>query len=671
MMLSTLPQLDAELKQTLGKIATTIRTLSIDAVQKAKSGHPGLPLGCAELGAYLYAHLLRHNPKKPQWLNRDRFILSAGHGSAWLYSCLHLSGFDLSLEDLKNFRQYGSKTPGHPEALETPGVEATTGPLGQGFGNAVGTALGLQLLAQKFNSKDFPIFTSKVYVLAGDGCIMEGVTSEASSLAGHLNINNLVVFYDSNDISLDGPLNESCSEDTKMRYRAYGWDVYEVNGHDFDQIDITVRQAIHEQKRPILIVLKTIIGKGSPHKAGSHTCHGSPLGEEEVRETKEALGAPQDEFYIPQHVLTFFEEKLERDQEREAEWNNLVENWSRSFPEKRCEFDTMLNKTLPEHIETALSELEISEPISGRKASQTTLSYLADQLPQIYSGSADLSSSDCTFLKRYATISAEEKTGRNIKFGVREFAMGTMASGMCLTQMLRPVIGTFLTFSDYMRNAIRLAALTNIPAIYQFTHDSILIGEDGPTHQPVEHLASLRAIPNLLVIRPSGTHEVKMAWLAAWQHQGPTALILSRQNIRDIPQTVLPYAEGLARGAYIIHPEKRTPIDYTLIGTGSELPLALDVALALEQFGKSVRLISMPSWELFEQQPETYKNDLFGAHSGKKVSIEAGSEQGWHKYIGSDGIAIAVEGFGASAPARKLAEEYGFTVETIMERLLT
>jgi transketolase len=663
------PSLDATLKTHMAKMASAIRILSMDAVQKANSGHPGLPLGCAELGAYLYCLLLKHNPKSPQWINRDRMILSAGHGSMWLYSCMHLSGFGLTLEDIKQFRQMHSLTPGHPESFITPGVETTTGPLGQGFGNAVGTALGLKILAKKFNADEFPIFNSHVYVLAGDGCLMEGVSAEAASFAGHLGLDNLVVFYDANDVTLDGPLEESCSEDTRGRYRSYGWDVFEVNGHDFDQIDRAVRQAIHHQKKPVLIIMKTLIGKGSPTKAGSHTVHGAPLGEEEIRLAKEQLGIPNEEFYVPRTVYDFFQEKLIEDAKNEIEWKKLFENWSRTFPEKRAEFDKMLEGKLPSDLEGELSKLQIKPSISGRKASQDVLNYLAESLPQLYAGSADLSSSDMIVLKKYPLISKERMAGRNIKFGIREFGMATMATGLNQTRMIQPVIGTFFTFSDYMKNAIRLAALMKEKVIYQFTHDSIFLGEDGPTHQPVEQLAGLRSIPHLHVIRPSGTHEVKMAWIAALSYKGPTALILSRQNVRDLPETIVPYAEGLGRGAYIVRKEKEKPT-HTIIATGSELPLAMDVADALEKIGKSPRVVSMPCFDLFELQPESYKQSVLGKDIGKKISIEAASEFGWHKYIGSDGIAISVEDFGASAPASVLAKEYGFTVEAILDRIL-
>jgi transketolase len=667
---TTPPILDVQIKAQLAKIATTIRVLSMDAVQRANSGHPGLPLGCAEIGAYLYGHLLRHNPQNPSWVNRDRLILSAGHGSIWLYSCLYLAGFGLALEDMKNFRQLGSRTPGHPELHHTPGVETTTGPLGQGFGNAVGTALGLKMLAKRFSSDDFRLFTSKVYVLAGDGCMMEGVSAEAASLAGHLSLDNLVVFFDSNDVSLDGPVGDACSEDTKMRFRAYGWETFEVDGHDFDQIDRAVRQAVHHQKRPTLIVLRTTIGKGAPTKAGSHTVHGAPLGEEEIRKAKEQLGVPNEEFYVPQSVLSFFHDKLVNDAHLEAEWTKLFENWSRRFPERRAAFDLMINHAEPQDLEVALSQQTIASPTSGRKASQEVMGLLGEKLPWLIAGSADLSTSDMTTLKKYPIVSKDHMDGRNIKFGDREFAMATAATGLAQTGMFLPTVGTFLTFSDYMRNGIRLAALMRTKVIYQFTHDSIFLGEDGPTHQPVEQIASLRAIPRLLVIRPSGTHEMKMAWIAALRHDGPTAFALSRQNIRDLPETVVPYSEGLGRGAYIIRSEKR-PADFTLIGTGSELPLALDVADALELIGKSVRVISMPAFALFDTQPLEYKHRLFGPEAGRKVSIEAASEFGWHKYVGSEGITIAVEDFGTSAPASVLEKEYGFTVETILDRILS
>lgn len=661
--------MDTALKTVLEKIANTIRQLSMEAVQKADSGHPGLPMGCAELGAYLFGHYLNISPKNPKWLNRDRMILSAGHGSMWLYSCLHMAGFKISLDDIKQFRQLHSNTPGHPESHLTDGVETTTGPLGQGVGNAVGTALGLKLLAAKFNTSEHPIFSSKVYVLMGDGCVMEGISSEVSSLAGHLKLNNLVAIYDANNICLDGPLGESCSEDTKMRYLAYGWDVFEIDGNDLDAIDSVFTRLKQQQEKPTLIIARTIIGKGAPNKAGTHKAHGAPLGEEEVKATKELLGLPKEPFYIPQAVASFFADRLEKLTAAESAWRKLFETWSKANTQAHSDFETMLHHRIPQDIEQRLRNFAIKAPTSGRKASQDTVNFIADFLPQLYGGSADLSCSDLTYLNKYSMVVPGCFKGRNIKYGVREFGMATMAIGLYQTGMITPYIGTFLTFSDYMRNAIRLAALQSAHVIYQFTHDSIFLGEDGPTHQPVEHFATLRAIPQLQVIRPSGTHEVKMAWVAALRYKGPTAIILSRQNVADLDATNVSYAEGLGRGAYIVKKEGRKA-DYTLVATGSELPLAMDVARDLEKLGKSVRVISMPCWKLFEEQDASYKESLFGGDIGRRVSIEAGVEQGWHKYIGRDGIAISIDHFGASAPYKALAKEYGFTVEAIMERIL-
>ncbi|GAB4226231.1 MAG: transketolase [Chlamydiales bacterium] len=661
-------KLTEEQKEVLEKTANTIRQLTMDATQKANSGHPGLPMGCAEIGAYLYGHYLNHNPKNSQWINRDRFVLSAGHGSMLLYSCLHLSGFNLSLEEIKNFRQLHSQTPGHPESLDTDGVETTTGPLGQGVGNAVGMALGMKILAEKFNTEKHPLFNSKVVCLAGDGCIMEGVSSEVSSLAGHLKLDNLILIYDANNVSLDGPLSESCSENTKERYQAYGWEVFEIDGHDFDSIHEVLSHIRENQERPCVIIARTVIGKGAPHKAGTHKAHGSPLGEEEVAETKEILGLPQEEFYIPQPVISYFEKRVKEGEKKDTSWHKMLEEWGKEHPQKFQEFLNMEKKEY-ENLEEILNSIAIPSPISGRVASNHVINAIADKFPSIIGGSADLSCSDMTTIKHHATVKADFFYGRNIKYGVREFGMATIANGMAHLQLLTPFIGTFLTFSDYMRNAIRLAALQKVQVIYQFTHDSIFLGEDGPTHQPIEHLAALRAIPFLHVIRPADANEVKMAWLSALQYQGPTAIILSRQNLPELSETHVPYAEGCGRGAYILKKEERTP-DYTLVATGSEVSLALNVAEELEKRDKSVRVISMPCWELFEKQPKEYRESIFGGDLGVRVSIEAACDLGWHKYIERNGIAIAMESFGLSAPARDLAQEFGFTTEAILERIL-
>ena len=662
--------MDSELKKNLAKIAGTIRGLSIDGVQKANSGHPGLPLGCADLAAYLWGSYLRYNPKNPNWANRDRFVLSAGHGSMLLYSVLHLSGYNLSLDEIKNFRQLHSKTPGHPEYGHADGVETTTGPLGQGIGNAVGMALGLKLLQNRFNTDTQKLYDNKVFVLAGDGCIMEGVSSEASSLAGHLQLDNLVIIYDSNKICLDGDLIESCSENTKARYEAYGFDTYEVDGHDFEALDQVFTKIRTSQTKPVIVVMHTVIGKGSPHRQGTHKAHGEPLGPEELILTKQALGLPLEDFYVPQSVHSYFEKKLASDAQLEEHWNHIFDDWKKAHPDLAKEYDTMLHKKLPDNIEEIIKAIPMKETQAGRAAANDIINALAPLLPQLIGGSADLSGSDKTLLKKYDIVKPGIFKGRNIKFGVREFGMSTMANGLALTGMFLPFIGTFLTFSDYMRNAIRLASLMKIHVIYQFTHDSIFLGEDGPTHQPVEHYAALRSIPNLHFIRPADNNEAKMAWLAALKYNGPTAFAFTRQNLSPVPGTNVSYSEGVGKGAYIVKKETAAKPFYTFFATGSELALAYDVAVELEKRGKSTRVVSVPCTEIFENQSDSYKESIIGGDIGIRVSIEAGVSQGWHRYIGSDGIAIAQDTFGASAPASVLAKEFGFTVESILERLL-
>lgn len=661
--------MDEDQKKILGKIANTIRQLSMDAVQKANSGHPGMPMGCAELGAYLYGKHMNMQPKNPKWLGRDRLVLSAGHGSMWLYSCLHLSGYDLSLDEIKRFRQLHSITPGHPEFHETPGVESTTGPLGQGIGNAVGQALGLKILEQKFNTSTHKIFANKVFCLPGDGCLMEGISHEACGLAGHLNLNNLVLIFDSNHITLDGPLAQSDSEDMRKRFEGYNWNVLEIDGHNFEEIEKVLSQLKEKQDRPTLVIAHTIIGKGSPNKAGTHKAHGSPLGPDEVALAKKELGLPAEDFYIPQQVTTYFETKLAKDKENEAKWNALLDEWKKANPDLAKEFEAMLARDLPADLEAQINALEIEAPISGRKASQAVIQHLGKTLPFLYGGSADLSSSDCTMMKDYPLIEPNDFKGRNIKYGIREFGMAAAAAGLFQTQMIFPYVGTFLTFSDYMRNAIRLASLSKYHVIYQFTHDSVFLGEDGPTHQPIEHVAALRAMPNLHVIRPADSYEVRGAWLAALRYQGPTALIFTRQNLPDLDGSKCGYENGVGRGAYILHKEKQK-LDFTIFATGSEVSLAVDVAKALEKTGKHVRVVSMPCWEIFDEQDDAYKESVVGGELGVRVSIEAGTSFGWHRWIGHDGIAICMEGFGLSAPAGDLANEFGFTVDAILSRLL-
>ena len=665
-----LRDMDENLRKQLSQIASTIRQLSMEAVQKANSGHPGLPMGCAEFGAYLYGKLLRHNPKNPKWLNRDRFILSAGHGSMLLYSCLYLAGFGLTIDDIKQFRQAHSKTPGHPEYGMTDGVEATTGPLGQGISNAVGQALGLKLLGRKFNGEKFHLFTNKVYCLAGDGCMMEGVASEASCLAGHLGLDNLVLIHDANHVCLDGPLSECFSEDTKARYRSYGWDVFELDGYDFDAMDDLFTEIQRSQKRPCFVEMRTVIGKGSPHKAGTNKAHGSPLGVEELAETKKALGLPEEEFFVPKSVETFFANKLVKEAAGEQEWKEMLRKWSEIKPDLYDRFMAMIEKRLPEDLEKRVDAIEMKTPLGGRAASQIVLNILGELLPQLQGGSADLSSSDLTMMKEFSIVAPGDFSGRNIKFGVREFAMAGIATGLAETDMITPFVGTFLIFSDYMRNATRIASLSKVQVIYQFTHDSVLLGEDGPTHQPIEQLAALRAIPGLHVIRPADNWEVKKAWLAALRYRGPTAIILSRQALPELTETNIPYEKGMSKGAYILKRETSDP-QFTLIATGSEVSLALDVASALEKRGKGTRVVSMPCTELFEKQTPEYKEVVLGGDIGKRVSLEAASTLGWHKWIGRDGIAIGIDTFGMSAPLSEVKEEFGFTVEAILNQLLT
>ncbi len=661
--------MDNELKKSLTKIAQTIRGLSMDGVQKANSGHPGLPMGCAEFGAYLYGQFLRHNPKNSHWLGRDRFVLSAGHGSMLLYSCLHLSGFKLSLDELKHFRQLHSQTPGHPEKGDTDGVETTTGPLGQGVGHAVGMALGMKILAARFNTETHKLFDNKVVVLAGDGCMQEGVASEASAFAGHLQLNNLIVVWDCNHVTLDGPLEQSASEDTRKRYEAYGFQTYEIDGHDFDAIDEVFTKIRARQDKPVFIQMHTIIGKGSPNKAGTHKVHGEALGPDEVIASKKALDIPLEDFFVPQEVTRFFEKRLPQDQQLEDAWNKEFEALKQSNPELAKTFEQMAHNKYPENLEEIVRGIKMKSPQAGRSAANDVINAVAPLLPQLIGGSADLSGSDKTMMKDSGLIAPGDFKERNIKYGIREFGMAAMACGLAETGMLLPYIGTFLTFSDYMRNAIRLACLMKLHVIYQFTHDSIFLGEDGPTHQPVEHYAALRAIPNLHFIRPADNNEVKMAWFAALKYSGPTALALTRQNLPDLAGTNVPYSEGVGRGGYIVHKESRKP-DFTLFATGSEVSLAVDSALELEKRGKSVRVVSMPCFALFDQQSESYRQSVMGGDIGKRVAIEAGVSFGWHKYIGIDGITICQDRFGASAPASALAKEFGFTVDAVLERLL-
>ncbi len=655
-------------KIILASIAKTIRGLSIDAIEAANSGHPGLPLGCAEIAAYLFGKGMKYNPKNPSWLNRDRFVLSAGHGSMLFYASLYLAGYDYTLEDLKQFRQLNSKTPGHPEYGE-PGVETTTGPLGQGLATAVGLALGNKIVQAHFGGDETTLLDGRIYVLTGDGCMMEGIASEASSFAGHMGLDNLIMIYDANQICLDGPISECFTEDVGKRYEAYGWQVLKISGHDFDEIDAAITTAKSTKGGPPCIIATTTIGLGSPKYQGSNEAHGKALGAEEIKAVKDYHHIPQDPlFHVPSEVTAYFLVHQQRGQAAEQSWKERLVLWMTKNPEKAVEWQIWDTKKEPSNLAELIEKIEMKSGIPTRKSSNIVLQVLSRQLPYLIGGSADLSSSDNTFLEGRGLVGPAQYNAQNIKYGVREFAMGAITSGLALHGMFLPFCGTFLTFSDYMRNAIRLAALMRLHVIYQFTHDSIFLGEDGPTHQPVEHLAALRAMPNLVVIRPGDNRETKGAWFAALKQRTPVALILSRLAVSDVAGTI---PDSVGYGAYVVKQESRPAIDACILATGSELELAVSAATVLEESGYSVRVVSFPSWELFDHQPQAYQDSVLGGNVRQYWVIEAQTSFGWHKYIGRDGHTITVEGFGKSAPKAALAEEYGFTVEKIVSKIKT
>lgn len=638
----------------------TIRTLSIDAVQKANSGHPGLPLGCAPMAYVLWHHHLRHDPAQPSWPNRDRFVLSAGHGSALLYSLLHLTGYHLSLDDLKSFRQWGSKTPGHPEWHFTPGVEATTGPLGQGAANAVGMAMAEAYLAAWYNRPGYPIVDHFTYALVSDGDVMEGVSAEAASLAGHLGLGKLIYLYDANQITLDGPLSLVMSEDVGARYAAYGWHVQHVEDgdHDLVALDQAISAAKAETGRPSIIVVRTTIGFGSPKKAGTSSAHGSPLGDAEVAATKLALGCdPSLSFHVPDQVVAHLGARSRGAQQRLA-WLDLVAAWRLEHAELAVSFDRCMAGELPQDWDRDLPQWALgSAPQATRISSSKVLSAIAAAVPNLWGGDADLGGSTKTIVAGGNYDGSGH--GRNVRFGIREHAMGSIANGMLYHGGLRPFVSTFFVFSDYMRPPIRIAALNGQPAIYVFTHDSVGLGEDGPTHQPVEHLMSLRAIPNLAVVRPADGNETTAAWRFAMTHNdGPTALVLSRQ---DLPAVTEPGAPGAEHGAYVLAPGD----DAILMASGSEVAVALAARAALAKQGISARVVSMPCWEVFRAQSASYREGVLPRSINVRVSIEAGVTMGWHEWVGS-GVAIGIDRFGASAPGEFLLEQLGITAEAVV-----
>lgn len=643
----------------------------MDAVQKANSGHPGAPMGLAPLGYFLFHEVMNFNPKDPKWINRDRFVLSGGHGSMLLYSLLHLSGFNLSLDEIKNFRQWESLTPGHPERDHTDGVEATTGPLGQGISNAIGMALAYEFMAAKFNKPGFDIFDHFVYAIAGDGDLMEGISHEAASFAGNQKLRRLILFYDDNGISIDGKTSLSFTDETEKRFLSYGWNVFNIyDVHDLEAIRFIVHEAQHSD-RPSLVITKTNIGYGSPNKQDTAKAHGSPLGEEEIKLTKANLGWEYAEpFTVPEEVRTHFAQAVEEKMKIYLSWSNLFEQYADRYPEEAALLQKIMNGEVLGSFpveETMFPDL--NEKLASRASSHKVINRLADAYPTLLGGSADLTESNLTDFKGLPAFSAADRTGRNIHYGVREHGMGGVMNGIAMYGGIIPFGGTFLVFSDYMRPTIRLAAMQNLQVIYVFTHDSIGLGEDGPTHQPVEHTMSLRMIPGLTTIRPADSHETVYAWKAALENtNGPTALILSRQGIPVIKEKASP-ASNLEKGAYIVRDCAGTP-DIILIGTGSEVELAIKAGEKLTANGKKVRVVSFPSWEIFEKQSSDYKNSIFPPEVKNRVAIEAGSTFGWHKYTGNEGKIIGIDVFGASAPANILYEKYGLTVEKIVEAAL-
>lgn len=648
----------------------TIRSLSIDAVQKANSGHPGLPLGMAPIAYNLFYKSMKHNPRNSKWLNRDRFILSAGHGSALLYSVLHLSGYKVTIDDLKNFRQWGSVTPGHPEFGLTDGVETTTGPLGQGFANAVGMAIARDYLASLFNKDDIKIFDHGIWGICSDGELMEGISHEAASLAGHLKLEKLVFFYDDNKITIDGKTDITFTEDISKRFEAYGWQVLTIlDVNDSEQVERAIKLARAHFDRPTLIITKTHIGYGSPNKHDTPAAHGSPLGVEEVRLTKINLGVPEDKFfYVPDEVYSHFKGIAECGQEAEDIWNKNLELYKNKYPKDYALFESVMNFDFEQNWMNHLPKFDnYTEKIATRIASEKALNAAVIDIPTLIGGAADLNASTMTDIKSSTSFSEINRKGKNIHFGIREHAMGSILNGMAVYGGIIPFGATFLIFSDYMRPTIRLAALMKLKVIYVFTHDSIGVGEDGPTHQPIEQIASLRAIPNLTVIRPADANETVEAWKYALNHKGgPVALILTRQKLDVIDQTKYASATGLQRGAYVVKNSKGNP-DLLLIATGSEVSLSIKAAEKLEAEGKNVRVISFPSWEIFEQQDDDYKNSIFPKDVKARLSVEMAVSMGWQKYVGYFGKSISVETFGASAPDTVLIEKYGFTVDKIIE----
>lgn len=657
---------------TLSQLAiNTIRTLCIDAVQKANSGHPGLPLGAAPMGYVLWQKHLVHNPRNPKWPNRDRFVLSAGHGCMIQYTLLHLTGYDVSMDDLMSFRQWGSKTPGHPEALVTPGIEATTGPLGQGAANAVGFAMAEKFLANRYNRPGHTIVDHHTYALVSDGDLMEGISHEAASIAGHLRLGKLIYLYDDNKISLDGPTSLTFTEDVAKRYEAYGWQVLRVeNGNeDIDAIDKALTAAKADTGRPSIILVRTTIAYGSPNKSNTSEAHGSPLGLDEVKLTKKALGFdPEKSFFIPPEVGTHFRSAISRGAQSEGEWTRRFEAWAAANPELAAEWRLAQAGELPAGWEAGLPTFSTEDKLATRQSGGKAIAAVAAKIPWFLGGDADLSVSTNTQIKGLHNFDGQSGAGRNIRYGVREHAMGAIANGLTYHGGVRTFTATFFTFSDYERPALRLAALNQLPVTFVFTHDSIGVGEDGPTHQPIEHLMSLRAMPNMWVVRPGDANEVSEAWkLAMNRKDGPCSIILSRQAVPTFDRTKMAPAAGVQKGGYVLVEAEGGPPQVVLIATGTEVSVAVDARQKLAAEGVRARVVSLPCWELFANQSRDYQEEVIPPSIPARVSIEAGVTFGWHKWIGDRGASIGIDRYGASAPGGTNMKQFGFTADNVVK----
>lgn len=653
------------------RLANAIRVLSADAVQKAKSGHPGAPMGMADIAEVLWNDFLSHNPVNPNWINRDRFVLSNGHGSMLIYSLLHLSGYDLSIDDLKQFRQLHAKTPGHPEYGYAPGVETTTGPLGQGITNAVGMAIAEKALAAQFNQPDLAVIDHFTYAFMGDGCLMEGISHEACSLAGTLGLGKLIAFWDDNGISIDGEVEGWFTDDTPARFEAYGWHVIkEVDGHDAAAIKAALEQARAESNKPTLVCCRTIIGKGSPNKQGKEDCHGAPLGDDEIQLVREQLDWPHAAFEVPDDIYAAWDAKS-KGQKRESEWQSLFEKYQQAYPELAAELLRRIAGDMPKEWEAKANQLieaadKAEANVATRKASLMALNDFGPILPELLGGSADLAGSNYTIWNESKPLAADDFNGNYVYYGVREFAMAAIMNGVSLYGGFKPYGGTFLVFSDYMRNGMRMSALMKQPVTYVLTHDSIGLGEDGPTHQPIEHVSSLRMIPNMFVWRPCDLVETMVAWkVAAQSCESPTSLILSRQGLPHQARTGA-QIEDIEKGAYVLKQESADQIDLIIMATGSEVPLAMETALELESAGKSVRVISMPCAEVFDEQDQAYKESVLPTSVTKRMAIEAGEKGFWWRYVGLGGDVIGMDSFGESAPAGELFDHFGFKLDNTL-----